>query len=203
MPDGTRRLRLPGLALLAGLGLAGCMIPIEPGSDLTDPAPQAALGAAVNFQANGEYATTATLDSGVGDPLEAAYTIIATQDGDIPTASATLQMELVDPMMPDVSGPTFSMPVPIELTGEFEGVFAGLMIPKETTGLPQDLVADLSIKGALRSDTCITGDMEMNITEPESFAGLFTPKGPFTAALVDSAGCEGVDTSSMSEQEQE
>lgn len=203
MPDGTRRLRLPGLALLAGLGLAGCMIPIEPGSDLTDPAPQAALGAAVNFQANGEYTTSATLDSGVGDPLEATYTIVATQEGDIPTAMATLQMELIDPMMPDAKGPTFPMPVQLELTGEFEGVFQGIMIPKATTGLPQDLVADLSIRGALRSDTCITGDMEMNITEPASFAGLFTPKGPFTAELADSDGCNGVDTSSMNGEEQE
>lgn len=199
LPMTTQTLSWPLSVLL--LAVAGCGFPIEPGSDLPDASPPAVLGPVApqpdvglpeaevseGSDVTGTFDITGALDNPLGEPINLAFIGVATQQGEIASGMATLNIELRNPDTPGEPGPTFDAPAPITATGSFEGAALDLLIPQSFSDLlVEDATADVSLNGQIIDSDCISGLLTLGLKDAR-IEGLENPisiplNGTFQAA---------------------
>ena len=168
---------------------AACTEPIEPGSDLPDPAPPAALGEApVGLDITGTFALSAQASSDLAPmPIPLDYLILWTQQGE--PGEVEITTELRDPSAPEMPGRLAQEPSPLTEQGTFSTTLEGIVIPKEAfTGMfTEDGLADLELEAIIASSNCVTGDLNLKLTAPFPI----TLSGPFVAERQDiEGGCD-------------
>lgn len=180
--------------LLAAL-VAGCGDPpFEPGSDLPDEAPPAVLSDAPPIQdapppapapdldpaerLDGEYALTASLQSPLGDAIEARFLARVTQYGE--ADSATIDIELADPIEPDVIGPTTAEPVALDADRAFHAVVSGLTIdPRFSDLLRAPAEGEVTLDGQPIAADCLAGRLSLALID----AQVTVVDGPVSLSL--------------------
>lgn len=187
--------RMPWLPIVALAALAtGCGDPpFEPGSDLPDEAPPAVLSDAPPIQdtpppapapdldpaerLDGDYALAASLQSPLGDAIEARFIARITQSGE--GEGATIAIELADPIEPDVTGPTAD-PVALDADRAFYAVVPGLTIdPRFSDLLRAPAAGEVTLDGRPIAPDCLAGRLTLALID----AQVTVVDGPISLSL--------------------
>lgn len=189
-----RRMSWLPLAALAAALAAGCGDPpFEPGSDLPDEAPPAVLSDAPPIQdtpppapapdldpaarLDGDYALAASLQSPLGDAIEARFIARITQTGE--GEGATLAIELADPIEPDVTGPTADA-VALDADRAFYAVVPGLTIdPRFSDLLRAPAAGEVTLDGRPIAADCLAGRLSLALID----AQVTVVDGPISLSL--------------------
>lgn len=192
-----------GVVLLVA-GLAGCELPVEPGSDRPDSAPGAKLGPEVDTGADvsaetgtditGEFDLTADVSSDFGDqtvtiPMRA----VVEQSGTIDSGEATAAVELRRADAPEMSGASNDEPAPIDESGAFQTTVTGFEIPADASDMLEEATeADIELDAQVVDDDCFDGETTITMKDVV-VSGSTIPEvvleGPFEAGRVGTTGC--------------
>ncbi len=166
--------------MLAMILLTGCTEPIEPGSDLEDPAPAAELGDAKIVNIAGNFLVDAALTiPTITEPVQAGYLLVIEQDN-----GTEISVELRSPAEPDVMG-VVGEDASLTEQGVFSVTFTDVPFPKEMLMgfVDMDLLADIQLQGTAHSDDCIEGSaIEITIKDfPPTGGNDFVIEGTYVA----------------------
>ncbi|GEM_PF-5868758 len=213
MQSNTSKRLIPGALWVVAMLLPGCF-PFEPGSDLDEDAPEPALGSLefggamdlgmlpdANVEettdVTGTFDVIGTLSPPGSDPVNLTYLFTVTQEGAILDGSATVQIEVEDPMDPSAQGPTFAEPEAVSMDGEFSGTIEGLVVTKDFTELlVEDAMAKIDLEGKVLSSDCFSGPMKLTLLQARL---TFNPDAPmdipidgeYRASRQGTPGCGG------------
>ena len=192
----TRRLAL-NIALMAVVGLSGCLQTVEPGEDLPEESPPANLGPEIDTGADitaesgtditGTFDVTARVTSSFGgDAVDLAFVAEATQMGEIETGEATVDLTIWQPDAGMSTSGSTDTPADISQKGKFAAEIAGLTLPADSSEmLTSDVDADVTLDSQIVDSDCFQGDVTVTMKDVDIGSGSPIPEvdltGPFEA----------------------
>lgn len=198
----TSRMFVGAVALLA---VAGCDLPVDPGSDRSSDAEPARLGPEIDTGADlsarsgsdisGEFDLTARVTSDFSDQTVALeMRAVPDQSGEIASGNAAVSMELRRPDAVDEPGAATDEAAPVDASGTFRVNVTGFEIPADASEmLEEDTTADVGLDSQIIDSDCFRGDATVTMRDVK-ISGSTIPElelqGPFEAHRLD-ASCPG------------
>lgn len=184
------------------VAVAGCDLPVEPGSDRPDAAPSAQLGPEIDTgrditaeegaDITGEFALTAEVSSDFGDQTVAVpMRADVQQEGAISSGEATVAMTLRPEGGAQGSGASTEEPAAVEPSGAFQATVPGFTVPAGSSEmLEEDTTAEVVLEAQIVGSDCFEGDTTITMQDVV-VSGSTIPEvvleGPFTAHRVGSS----------------